>query len=170
MNSPEKVACLYLRLNGFFLLPNFTVFDGHQHTDIDIIGLRAAEAVERVGQYTFPLDASLTDVLPMAPFVALVVQVKGTECLSWPSNDQVTYVQSLVGSAAIERAAVSLGVDGIQKGANGIQIGLAHAAQWIRYRLADMDEHKLSLTKTGSWTWSEPFLADLLLLRKVLAA
>ena len=42
MNTAEKIAVMYLRLNGFLLLPHFTVFDGNYQNHINLIGLRAA--------------------------------------------------------------------------------------------------------------------------------
>jgi hypothetical protein len=48
MNGPEKIAAAYLRLNGFLLLPQFTIFDGQRHNHIDLVGVRCAASVEKV--------------------------------------------------------------------------------------------------------------------------
>jgi len=56
MNTAEKLACTYLRLNGFLLTPHFTIFSGENHTHIDIIGLRSKGSKEEVDNFTFPLD------------------------------------------------------------------------------------------------------------------
>ena len=59
MNATEKLAATYLRLNGFLLLPHFTIFTGRQHSHIDLIGLHPMNGVERVGALELPKDDRL---------------------------------------------------------------------------------------------------------------
>ncbi len=64
MNAAEKIAASYLRLNGFLLLPHFTVFEGGYHGHVDIVGLRAAGSKEVGGGLTFPTDDKLFAAIP----------------------------------------------------------------------------------------------------------
>jgi len=45
--TPEKIASLYLRLNGFLQLPLFTLFYPDRYGQIDIIALRPGNSVEK---------------------------------------------------------------------------------------------------------------------------
>jgi hypothetical protein len=63
MNLAEKIASAYLRLNGFLTIPHFNMFDGAQHNHVDIVGLRAANSRELVGQTIFPTDDLLFNEL-----------------------------------------------------------------------------------------------------------
>ena len=39
MNAAEKIAATYLRLNGFLLVPQFTVFEGDRHSHVDLVSI-----------------------------------------------------------------------------------------------------------------------------------
>jgi len=169
MNSPEKVASTYLRLNGFLLLPNFTVFDGEHHTDIDLIGVRAPDAAERIGDIALPFDPLLTKALPLVGgrWIAMAAQVKAGRA-EYPPDAHLQYVQHVVGGETrVVRAGFTGEAGGVSVQANGVLVSLEHALSWIWWRFDWMDENARSLTKDGSWAWSEPFLADLLLLRRL---
>ncbi len=45
-----------------------------------------------------------------------------------------------------------------------LNISLQYVNHWIRERIRTMMSHRMNLTKTGSWAWSEPFLSDYLYL------
>jgi len=56
MNMSEKIAATYLRLNGFLLLPQFTVFIDGEHGHVDLVGLRAKGSSEESAGLTFLID------------------------------------------------------------------------------------------------------------------
>ena len=106
MNSPEKIAGVYLRLNGFFLLPHFTLFDGDYHTHVDFLSLRAPGSVERCGGLTFPLDESLFNRIDSQvencreQLLALVVEVKGNKKKQEPGDGHNDYIDQFIGNAS----------------------------------------------------------------------
>lgn len=55
METTEKVAFLYLRLNGFFLMPHFTVFGVEKGKHVDVLGIRPAGSEEKVGENLYHL-------------------------------------------------------------------------------------------------------------------
>ena len=59
MNATEKLAATYLRLNGFLLLPHFTIFTGRQHSHFDLIGLHPMNGAEIGGRLQLPKDENL---------------------------------------------------------------------------------------------------------------
>lgn len=166
MNAPEKIAATYLRLNGFFLMPNFTVFSGAQHADVDLLGVRAPDSHEQVGYLRFPVDEAFIGKLGDTNiWHAVITQVKGNETLSFPPDTHKQYVKPLVGSAKVTCVAFSDDDAGPSDSTLGISVGFVHAVRWIWQRFDFMDNERLRLTKDGSWTWSEPYLSDLLRLR-----
>lgn len=47
MNTTETIAATYLRLNGFLLLPLFTLFEQEGARHVDLVGLRAQGSMEQ---------------------------------------------------------------------------------------------------------------------------
>ena len=84
MNTPEKIAQAYLRLNGFFTIPHFTVLKkkgGH----IDFLAVRLGGSLERVGvdlnQTTLKIDRNLLLKLGVSKddTIGLLIEVKGSK-------------------------------------------------------------------------------------------
>jgi hypothetical protein len=173
MNTAEKIAYTYLRLNGFLLLPQFTVFDGRSHNHIDLIGLRSANSREEVNGYTFPLDGnffSLAEKIVKSPLetqLGVIAEVKTNDDRDEISGGHQQYAKSFLGEIeAIVKlrfrlsSSIQIDEDGV------IQVPVEYAFNWIITRIESMKDNTGSLTKMGSWTWSDEFLADVLVLTK----
>ncbi len=170
MNLAEKLSATYLRLNGFLLLPHFTVFTGQQHTHLDLIGLRVANSKELVGDFTLPIDNELFSVLTrlrghdaLTSIIGVAAEVRTNECRDAPSDEHIHYIQNFFGGITVSRLAFFEGSHTVSQNDNVVDIGVRYAGIWIQRRVDQMN--KLRLTKTGSWNWSECFLSDLLVLR-----
>jgi len=173
MNLAEKLAAAYLRLNGFFLLPHFTVFSGAQHSHVDLIALRCADSKECVGELCFPVDDKLFKALDelrgetaKASLVGLLAEVKTNNELPKLSNEHSAYVKNFFGGLQVSRIVFYDVQHDIKPNGDTLNIGIQYAGRWIQSRIDWMITQQLSLTKDGSWTWSESFLSDLLVLRK----
>ena len=173
MNLAENIAATYLRLNGFFLLPQFTIFTGgNQHNHLDILALRAKNCREivrtQVGDHDLLVDKNLFDALgvgSMGKRVGLVVQVKSNEENIAPKQSQIDYVKGFFGDDDVDIFRVSFfhSKFKVRKSSDGIiEVGVVSAAHWIQSRIKRMEKMKGLRKKTKSWTWSEPFLADFL--------
>lgn len=172
MNLAEKLAATYLRLNGFLLLPHFTVFTGRQHSHLDLVAMRAANSIERVGEFCLPVDdalfTALTDLRQsqaQTSFVGVAAEVRTNQDRDPPKAEHIAYIEQFLGGLPVSRLAFFEGTHAISRCGNVLDIGMRYAGLWIQSRIDQMDAQKLKLTKTGSWTWSESFLADLLTLR-----
>lgn len=170
MNTAEKIAYTYLRLNGFLLLPQFTVFDGQRHNHIDLIGLRSANSCEEVNEYTFPLDNNLFELTkkfvenPLKARLGVIAEVKTNDTRDEISAFHQQYAQRFLGDI---EAIVKLRFRTIQIDGDGfIEVSVPYAFNWIITRIESMKDNTGRLTKTGSWTWSDEFLADVLVLVK----
>jgi hypothetical protein len=175
MNCPEKIAGTYLRLNGFFMLPHFTLFDGEHHSHVDFLGLRPPGGVERCRGLELPLDQEFFETVDelitgnsFNELIGTVVEVKGGNDRELPSEGHIQYARAFFGGGPrIIPVSFSLDVEriGIQHGT--IIISLKHSLEWIKNRIDWMNHNMRSLTKTGSWAWSEEFLSDLLYLHRL---
>ena len=170
MNLAEKLAATYLRLNGFLLLPHFTGFTGQQHNHIDLIGLRAANSKEQVGEFTMPIDNELFNVLTrsrghdaLTSIIGVAAEARTNKCRNAPSDEHIHYIQNFFGGITVSRLAFYEGSHTISQNGNVLDIGMHYTGIWIQRRIDQMNE--LRLTKTGSWNWSESFLSDLLAMR-----
>ncbi len=173
MNTAEKIAYTYLRLNGFLLLPQYTVFDGKSHNHIDLIGLRSANSREEVNGYTFPLDNDLFELTknivenPLEARLGVIAEVKTNHARDEISEAHQQYAERFLGDIEAivklrfrESDAVRINDDGV------IEVPVPYAFNWIIQRIESMKDNTGSLTKMGSWTWSDEFLADVLVLAK----
>jgi hypothetical protein len=174
MNTAEKIASTYLRLNGFFLLPHFTVFDGNQHNHIDLIGLRAPNSQEGVGQLVFPIDNTLFGVAnaffenPTAMPLGVVAEVRTNQRRDPPSKGHIDYVlRFLGGSPTISICFYEFDHAEPKKSGKIIDIGNSYTLSWILDRIDWMNNQGIKLTKEGSWYLSEEWLADILVLHRL---
>jgi hypothetical protein len=172
VNTAEKIAATYLRLNGFLLLPHFTVFDGNEHNHIDLIALRAAHSAERVGELKLPVDelffslvSKHLDVDAFTVSFAIIAEVRTNKDRDIPSPAHIQYAMNFLGSVPSMPVSFAKDQTGLKPDPSGLRIGNAYAMQWILQRIKWMDSQKMHLTKTGSWAWSEDFLSDILVLR-----
>jgi len=175
MNLAEKLAATYLRLNGFLTLPQFTAFDGKQHNHIDIVALRAPNSQEVVSDITLLTDdalfAALSDLIGCSSrsvALGIAAEVRTNDDRDEPSDDHIAYVRDFLGGIPVTRLAFFDGAHTIQRNGHALDIGMRYAGLWIQRRIDWMlePEQNLKLTKTGSWNWSESFLADFLALRQ----
>ena len=109
MNCPEKIAGAYLRLNGFFLLPHFTIFKMQRdYHHVDFLALRPPSSGGFVyggeSELRFPLDDSLLGLInagfgvdPFRDFIGSVVEVKGNNQFEVPTDDHIEYASQFMG-------------------------------------------------------------------------
>ena len=174
MNSAEKIAATYLRLNGFLLLSQFTAFGGDQHNHVDLLGLRARNSVELVGMYPpLPTDDDLFRAIPnhicanpRQEFLGIVAEVKTNTRRDKPEAGHVAYVRAFLGDVPIIPMSFNDSRDGPVWHDDHLAIGNTHALGWIVFRFEWMNHNFQGFTKSGSWPWSEDALAELLVLHK----
>jgi hypothetical protein len=178
MNTPEKIAATYLRLNGFLLLSHFTVFiAGDQHNHVDLIGYRPGNSKELVSNNpncALERDEDFSNTikgLQNGDFgdssAGIIVQVRGNN-RKHPkfSGKHDDYIANFLGIKPV-RIIFRCQNDKISiKQLNNkpcICISLEYSYKWIQDRI-DWTR------KAGSWVLSEEFLADLLFIHyKVLS-
>jgi hypothetical protein len=79
MNTYEQIALWYLRLNGYFTMPNFIAHgDGGPRTDVDVLGLRLPYSRE------YPDDTDRLQTVPHKVDVVLAEAKKGRCKLNGP--------------------------------------------------------------------------------------
>jgi hypothetical protein len=174
MNLAEKLAAIYLRLNGFLFLDQFTVFTGGQHNHIDLVGLRAANSEEVVDQTTLPVDEKLFSVLTeirgecaKTTTVGIAAEVRTNTNRDLPCSEHLSYATRFLGGTRVTPMAFFDGQHQVRRSGEAIDVSLSHAGDWLVERFEKMDHPGFNLTKEGSWNLSEPFLAELLCLRKL---
>ena len=177
MNFAERLAGVYLRLNGFFLMPEFSTFsaglrnEGHAH--VDILAFRPRGAYENLEDIDFPLDAQLFDCFkhfldkPFEENIGVVCEVRSNDNGKFPANARQRYAMRMCGLLSIIPLCCDRSVEDVRYDpeAKGIRIGLQHAIRWIGARIAWLDYK--GIPKSESWNASEPGLADLLVLNSL---
>ncbi len=176
MNTPEKIIKTYFRLNGFFLLPQFTLFRNEgSHIHIDLLGLRPPGGQEICEGQSLPTDGGFwkvsTELLGVDArdnLLGVIVEVKGNMEDERPAPEHLDYARNFYGSRTlIVPVSVSLAHKEISIDAGCILLPLGHALEWTLYRFRWMDKNLIHLKKSGSWNWSEEDLSDLLYLQKI---
>jgi hypothetical protein len=173
MNSPEKIAGVYLRLNGFFLLPQFTLFDGQRHTHVDLLGLRSPGSMERCKDLIFPLDDHLFEHVEgqvedsRNQLIAIIAEVKGNQEKENPGEGHYEYINHFLGNSNQIKIHFRDQGENISTENDVIEVPLKHALKWIIERIEFIDENKAKLSKEGSWSWSEMSLSDILYIKKL---
>ena len=134
VNTAEKIAATYLRLNGFLLLPHFTVFDGNEHNHIDLIALRAAHSAERVGELKLPVDqlffslvSEHLDVDAFTVSVAIIAEVRTNKDRDIPSPAHIQYAMNFLGSVPSMPVSFAKDQTGLKPDPSGLRIGNAYA-------------------------------------------
>ena len=80
MNTPEKIVSVYLRLNGFFTLNNFTHLpEKGQSMESDILAIRCPSSEEKVNGKPLQIDENFFTScdLNKNEVIGLIVEVKG---------------------------------------------------------------------------------------------
>jgi hypothetical protein len=174
MNAPKKIVNTYFRLNGFFLLPQFTYFLGGQYNHVDLMALRPPSGKEVVRDITFPIDVDFFNCLsewtmfPTENFLGAVVEIKGNQEREIPLQSHMDYATEFFGNAGpIIPVSVSLSYKKIDVQDHVLRIPLQHALSWSLYRIYWVESHLDYLKKVTSWSWSEEFLSDLLYLQNI---
>jgi hypothetical protein len=180
MNFAERLAGLYLRLNGFFLMPEFSTFtvgseerDRKAHAHVDILAFRPTRSFEEFEGTCLPLDAALFRAFqsvienPFEQNIAAVCEVRSNETGQFPKRKRQEYAAQMCGGVRVIAMCCDASLDGVKydSKAKGIRFGLAHALRWIGARITWLNNKKIP--KSQSWTWSEPMLADILVLDRL---
>lgn len=169
-NTPEKIAELYLRLNGFFVMSHFTMLTTQgQPKHIDLVAIRPRGSKVLVNNTPLDVDDSFFKKLKVDKDddnVAIVAEVKGGRT-SHPEIDLNTahkYMRSVVGpdfEKNLKKLAFCYEKSNL--GGNNITtIKLKDCFHFIVQRL-----EKYRSEKSGSWYLSEDFLGDLIYLQKL---
>ena len=175
METTEKIASLYLRLNGFFLMPHFTTFvEDFKH--VDLLGVRFKNSREEIGGTILDVDrAFLAKLKADSQDIKLWAEVGSEKALENLFPDQkADYVRKIFGdNSEIKKVYFDFTRDGkLQQLEDILIVPKDQCRNLILSRFAQMESEPLKskmkrLTKEGSWRWSEEFLADLLYLRKI---
>lgn len=168
-NAPEKVAELYLRLNGFFVMSHFVMLrsSGH-HKHIDLVALRPRGSRELINGASLEVDNKFFQKLGVDKDnenVAIVAEVRGGVCSgNVDLNEAYRYLKPVVGSdfeKNLKRVAFSLNSD-TSTASEIINYNLRDCLSFIFKRIKGYREEK-----SGSWHLSEDFLGDLIYLHKL---
>jgi hypothetical protein len=171
MNFAERLIGLYLRLNGFFLMPEFSTFstglkiEGHAH--VDLLAFRPRGAFEEHKGIRFPVDSKLFENFhtflkdPFSSNIAVVCEVRTNREGRFPEPKRQEYAAQMCGLSAIPMCC-DRSIDDLQydSSVKGIRVGLTHSMRWIAARIQWLDDK--GVPKSESWNWSEPALADFL--------
>lgn len=171
MNMAEKIAATYLRLNGFLLLPQFTVFIEGEHGHVDLVGLRAKGSKEESAGLLFITDDEFFGAIdpaicsdPRNEFLGLVGEVKKNRQVDFPKAKQVDYVRPFLGQVPIVPVFFSAAGTSPRSTPEGLHVGTRYALEWVFKRASWMNAHLKSWSKTGSWNLSEDALSEILVL------
>lgn len=177
MKTTEKIALLYLRLNGFFLMPHFTTFSrDEKQRHVDILGVRLKRSREEVDEETLFIDEDFIGKLNgYTTDIKLWAEVgTGTARNLFP-QEKAEYCRKIFGEADnLKKVYFDFDKRGEDlEESNGVLIiPPKRCKKTILSRFAQMESDPIrsmlkGLSKEGSWNWSEEFLADLLYLRKI---
>jgi len=181
MNTPEKIAQAYLRLNGFFTITHFTTLKergGH----IDLIAVRLGGSSENVGiepnQTTLEIDETLLSKLSVTKddTIGLIIEVKGGKRKPAKVDDiKFAYAKNFFGNTNFVKKVGFENIDNLEiiKKSDHVIISLKYCIKFIQKRFSKLKfiEQNLRgggiLSKEGSWVLSEEFLSDLIFLEKL---
>jgi len=181
MNTPEKIAQAYIRLNGFFTIPHFTILK-EQWRHIDLLAVRLGGSSEKVGivsnQTTLKIDEYLLSKLGVSidDTIGLIIEVKGSE--RKPAKvDGIKFAYAKLFFGNINRIK-KVGFENIEnleiiKKRDHVIISLKYCIRFIKKRFSELKRIEQNLrgrgmlSKEGSWALSEEFLSDLIFLEKL---
>lgn len=181
MNTPEKIAQAYLRLNGFFTIPLFTILKEHRG-HIDLLAVRLGGSLESVGidsnQTTLKIDENLLSKLGVNKddTIGLVIEVKGTKRKHAKIDDiKFVYAKLFFGNINHIKKAGFENRENVEiiKRNDHVIISLKYCIRFIKKRFSELKHIEQNLrgrgmlSKEGSWALSEEFLSDLIFLEKL---
>ena len=174
MNTPEKISLLYVRLNGFLLLPHFTLFNGDSHSHVDFVGIRPANGKEICNSLELPVDDELYKAIDsvlgngsLRQTFGVVGEVKGGKGAEIPEEKNLKYVQNFLGGLEILGLSFAWGAGAPKSEKRTVLVGIEHSIDWIKSRVSWMDSNLSRLSKSGSWNWSDEYMGDVLYLIKI---
>ena len=184
MNIPEKIAHAYLRLNGFFTIPYFSVLS-KSCSYIDFLAVRLGNSEEKIGVEgnltSLSIDEKFLKLLCVSKSdtIGLVVEVKGGESgYAEISNENFQYAKPFFGKVekifrvGFERDLTELCKQRIGDNIHFL-VPLFHCLEFIDKRLKEVKKidqalrGKGILSKEGSWYLSEEFLSELIYLKSL---
>ena len=176
METTEKIASLYLRLNSFFLMPQFTVFIRKKQRHVDVLGVRLRNSTEEVNGTRLAIDEEFIEMLDGFEEDVYLWSEVGTG-RSFPEEKEAYCRKIFGGPDTLKKVYFDFRKDreNLQKGNDDILVVPAgRCKKFILERFAQMESEPVrsklkrltNVTKEGSWSWSEQFLADMLYLRK----
>jgi len=176
METTEKIASLYLRFNGFFLMPHFTVFGLKKEKHVDVLGIRLVGSEEKVDEYLLSSDEEFVKKLKgNEENIILWAEVgTGSRRGLFPERKEA-YCRRMFGDTRqLEKVYFDFDKQGeeLELIDEILVVPGGRCRRIILERFSQMDSEPIrnlldEMTKTGSWRWSEEFLADLLYLRKL---
>jgi hypothetical protein len=177
METTEKIAFLYLRFNGFFLMPHFTVFGLEMEKHVDVLGFRPSGSEETIGDISLCRDKEFIEELGGPENdIALWAEVGTGHAKDLFHPEKEAYVRRLFGERDhLKKIYFNFDkkeVETIVKEGDRTEVSAGRCRRFILERFSQMETEQIGnllnrMTKTGSWRWSEEFLADLLCLRKM---
>lgn len=176
MNTPEKIVQAYIRLNGFFSIPQFTVLKGERN-HIDFLAVRLGGSVENVGMshntVSLKIDEQLLKKLGVTKddTIGIVVEVKGSKKPGRINTEIFEYAKSFFGTNCVVKKV------GFENNNKSIEIKDDHIIVPIKYcikfiknrfnKLKKLKKQGIVLSKESSWDLSDEFLSDLIYLYKM---
>lgn len=166
VNIPEEYAALYLRLNGFLILTNFTHLSRSGHTkETDIIGLRCPNCTENVNAKALSIDEKLFSigVMNKNKVIPVVCEVKGNDQEPEFRRDKIDYIMNFFGDFRDE--IIFLGVSQlydspIKVNDNRINVGMKYVVKCTKELVKERTQ---MCKKAESWYMSGGLLQDILL-------
>jgi len=170
MNAAEKIVQTYLRLNGFFVNPKFTVM-GSIKGHVDFLAVRLGGCEERIGVHKVKFDEELlsSSVFSDHDNVGLVVEVKGGGGKPNVSQAKFDYVARFFGNTVkVKKAYFGLKGEKIEQNTDSITVPIRHCLKFILQRFEEINNIRKrgEISKVGTWVYSEDLLSDLLYLKK----
>lgn len=182
MSVPEKIVQTYLRLNGFFTIPKFTIL-GAKAGHIDILAVRIGSSREIVGskrRVPLDIDWKFLELLGTSEdqTIGLIVEVKGGEEEEEISSEHLERARPFFGKLnRVFRVLFEKKTDQLyckeRDGETHFFVPISHCLEFIDGRFEQLMEiepkvrEKGDITKYGSWYLSEEFLSGLIYLKSM---
>jgi len=169
MNTAEKIVSVYLRLNGFFILNQFTHLpeSGHSH-ESDLIAIRCPNSEEIVNGKILQIDENFFTRcgLNKDEIIGLIVEIKAPKVKPKFKQKKKEYAKKFFGDFQdkVYPCGVSGSYDGPRKTDEIIEIGLGYVAQKVK---GIIKERNGICKKFNSWYLNEGLLSDLIYLENI---
>ena len=181
MNTPEKIAQAYLRLNGFFTIPHFTILKENGGY-IDLLAVRLGGSIEKFGvdsnQRSLSIDDNLLSKLGANEdeTIGLIIEIKGGKNNSAKVDElQFAYAKLFFGNINRIKKVGFENIENLEiiKKRDHVIISLKYCIRFIKKRFSVLKSFEQNLrgqgilSKEGSWVFSEEFLSGLIFLDKL---